>query len=117
MIPGAYDLYIRQGDTFDLILTVKNSDGTLLDLTGILARMQIRRSPYSAYKLVDLDSDEKGGITIDLVASTIKIRIDAEDTEALPAIAAAYDLELVNENNTVQTLLSGNVKIAKEVTR
>jgi hypothetical protein len=115
MDPGKYNLKIYQGDTFSLEMRIKNDDGTDIDLTGVHARMQIRKFAHAVDSLISLDSAGAGGITID--GSAVKVQIPAAVTAAFAAQSAVYDLELINPDLTVKTLIAGQVSITKEVTR
>ncbi len=117
MKPSTYNIDIRQGDTFKLDMVLKNSDGTPVNLTGAVVRMQIRKSAFGDDILADLDSQAKGGITIVGATGSISVVIAASATATYQASAAVYDLELVNPDLTVRTLIAGSVTIAKQVTR
>ena len=42
MTAGIYDITIEQGSDYSLGLVLRNSDNTLMDLTGYSARAQLR---------------------------------------------------------------------------
>lgn len=100
--------------------------GDPINLTGFIARMQIRPSIDSTTVLLELTT-ENGGITLGGAAGTIDLLADADATAlldfspstpaALAAGAGVYDLELEAADGEVTRLLQGNVVLDPEVTR
>lgn len=86
-----------------------------IDLTGYTARMQIRSKLESTEILVSLTT-ENSGIVINNTTKTITIVITATATTAFTWTTGVYSLELI-VGTTVNTLLTGNVTVKKEVTR
>lgn len=87
-----------------------------VNLTGCTARMQIRPTVDSDTILVSLTT-ENGGIVIDASANTITLFISDADTTAYPFSDAVYDLEVISVSSIVTRIVSGSVKVCKEVTR
>jgi hypothetical protein len=115
---AVYKLLIEQGSTFRLRLQLSDEGGPV-DLTGYLARMQIREtldSPQPLYELTTPDQDA-GGITIDGPAGTIDLLISDDDTAALTWLHGVYDLEIEAPDGDVTKLLKGEVTVEREVTR
>ena len=111
---GIYHIKMDQGSTFSLVLTYKDSDGNVIDLSGYTARMQMRRN-HQDDSLIDLTT-ENGRIALGGVAGTVTLTIAATDTAALPPVEGVYDLEIVS-GAVVDKLLAGTFSIAREVTR
>lgn len=119
-----YTLTIWQGSTFGLTLTVQDSAGSNISLTGYSARMQIR-SAYNSGTATETLSTANGeitiansNITISLAASrTANIYVDLNSSSKPPKTMYVYDLELVDNANTVSKLLYGDVIVYGEVTR
>lgn len=89
---------------------------TPVDLAGYSARLAIK-TKVGGTELAYLSSDPLiGGITLDAAAKTIAITISAADTELYDWTRGVYELELVSLSGVVKTLLSGAVKVGKEVT-
>lgn len=107
---------VEQGATFRRRLTLKNDDGTLIDLSGYSARMQVRKTGESASPLISLTT-ENGRISIDGSAGTVTLLLTAIETETLLADAYIYDLELVSPVGDVQRLLEGRFVVSRNVTR
>lgn len=117
-MPAAHiNLLIEQGSTFRASLTVRNQSGQPLDLTGYVARMQLRQEVVSSAVLIDLDSAAKGGITITPLQGKIDILITATQTAGMTVTSAAYDLEIESPSGDVYRLIQGRADISLEVTR
>lgn len=86
-----------------------------VSLTGYTARMQLRPKVVSEEVILELTT-ENGGIIIDPVAATIKVLIDATQTQALTFSSCVYSLEMVKSGKVTQ-LVSGSISLEKEVTR
>ena len=117
MVAGLYDITIEQGADLTIPLTWKDGLGNPVNVTGYLARMQIRENFDSDDYLIFLTSDPAGGITLGGALGTITIEMSAETTASLPQIDAVYDLELVSAAGFVTRLVQGRVFISREVTR
>ena len=116
MATGNTDFYIEQGATFVITLTWKDEEGSLVDLTGCTARMQVRKIVASETVLLELTTGN-GRISIDVVKGEITLTVSATDTASLTWKTAVYDLEIVHPDSTITRLLQGNVIISREVTR
>lgn len=113
MNPGRYNIIARQGATFTLTFTIA-TDGTLWDLTGYTARMQVR--PFTESSTVLLSLTNGSGITLGGAAGSVAVAISATTLAGLPAGTHVYDLELV-EGANVYPVLSGKFAVRAEVTR
>lgn len=110
------DLTIEQGATFDKTLTWQDADSTPIDITGYVARMQIREEKSADAVLLEL-TDVNGRIVLGDAAGTIQLLINAADTEAFAFTSGVYDLELESPGGVVTRLVEGKVKVSLEVTR
>lgn len=115
MISGVYNFTADQGATFERHIEVKNSDGTIFDLTGYSARMQIRRDLASTEVLLELTNDN-GRIVIDPAAGSLDLYISASDSSASLTRDGVYDLEIFNDPY-VYRLIRGEFRVNLEVTR
>ena len=109
------DLCIPQGATFSRVIKWK-ADGSLVNLTGYIARAQIRPTAASATTTLSLTT-ENTRIALGGTAGTITLSISATDTAALTAGRYVYDLELVSAGGIVTRLLQGIVTVSANVTR
>lgn len=111
-----FDFTLRQGSTFLQNIVWKDSLGTPVDLTGYVARMQIRPAICSETIIIEL-STANGRITLGGATGEIILEIDAADTAAITQGAGFYDLELESSSGFVTAILAGAVTIEREVTR
>ncbi len=121
-----YNLTMWQGATFGLTVTVKSANGATQNLTNYSARMQIR-SDYASGTITESLTSSNGEITIDgangnvtltLAATrTANISVDLTSASKPPKSLYVYDLELIDNANTVSKLLYGDVNVYGEVTR
>lgn len=114
MLSGVYNIRCDQGSTLERVITVTQSDGTPVDLSGYSARMQVRRRLGSEDTLLDLTT-EGGEIVLGGEDGTIAISISATQTAEVPR-SGVYDLELVN-GPTVTKILRGQFILQPEVTQ
>lgn len=115
MTAGSYNFTIELGATFNNVITWRDEDNNLVDITGYSARMQCRpgiESPTIIFSLTDLD-----GLTLGDAAGTITINIPATDSVDITYDTGYYDLELESPSGFVTRLLSGIITFSKEVTR
>jgi uncharacterized membrane protein YfhO len=104
------NIFIDQGTTFSLSLSVNDQNGDLKDLTGYTAAAQMRRSYYTTTStnftaVVSLPED--GEVTISLTAV---------QTSAIKAGRYVYDIEITGDGETLR-VLEGIVVINPEVTK
>lgn len=126
MLENKYNIEFFQGSTFSLNLTVKNSNGSLKDLTSHTARMQIRPA-YNSSVVTESLSTSNGEITINTTTSVLSLELSAARTANIavdlngsnnpPRTKYVYDLELIDGASKVSKLLFGEVMVYAEVTR
>ena len=113
MSAGIYNIKADQGSTFVFTFTI-TTNGTVWDLTGYSARMQVRPSAQATSTVLNLVSPTNitltslGVVTVTVVAS------------AMAAIAAGsfvYDIEVQSDSGIVTRLLQGKFTVTPEVTR
>jgi hypothetical protein len=111
-----YDITIRQGSTYRLPIIWKDSNGEPINLTGYVARMQVRPGVCSPDVIVELTT-ANGRITLGGSTGTIDLEIPATVTAAITDGCGVYDLELESSDGTVTAILAGAVTFEREVTR
>ena len=94
MTAAAYDFVIEQGATLDKTFVWKDSTGTVINLTGYTARMQIRQSVSSTAFLLELTT-LNNRIIITAGEGKIRLLVAAADTGAITWQRGKYDLELI----------------------
>lgn len=111
------DIVIEKGARFTRTLQVRNSDGTLFDLTGYSGRMQIRETLDSVAVLVEATT-ANGRITINVPSSTVTVTIGADITDAMTWTSGVYDLEVFGASPAdVVRVVEGNASLSWQVTR
>ena len=115
MIAGIYNITCEQGSTFSRTFTIQQADGTVYDLTGFAARMQIRRDFDSATPMF-VASTELGHITISSLFGEINVDISAAETAQITR-DGVYDLEIYNNEGVVYKVVKGRFVLEREVTK
>ncbi|MFF8831368.1 hypothetical protein [Streptomyces sp. NPDC015131] len=115
-----YGLTIQQGETFELTITYKDSNGALVNLAGYSARMQIRESVDSPTTILDANSAlSQPGITWGPfnASGVIKITLAPSITSAMSFNHAVYDMLITSGSGVVTRIIEGDVGFSKAVTR
>jgi hypothetical protein len=118
---GIHHFICDQGATFRKTLTLKESDGSLVNLNGYTARMKIK-DEVGGTLIKSLTSASGGGLSIGGSAGNnangeIDILISASDTTSFSApTTAVYDIETVTSGGIVDRILQGKFIINPEVT-
>ena len=118
---GIHHFICDQGATFRKTLTLKESDGSLVNLSGYTARMKIK-DEVGGTLIKSLTSASGGGLSIGGSAGNnangeIDILISASDTTSFSApTTAVYDIETVTSRGIVDRILQGKFVINPEVT-
>jgi hypothetical protein len=102
-----------RGDTFEQIPMVYKVNGTPVDLTDAVIRMQLKKE-NDGVAYLDLTSEDNDGITItDPTGGAFKINEQDIDIQAGNYV---YDIEF-NIGGTIETLIKGEFIIINDVTR
>jgi len=112
---ATYNITIEQGATFNRVLTLTDSDGNLINLTGYSARMTIRRANDFETVLIELTT-VNGRIALGGAAGTVTLEITDSDTAALESEVGIYDLEIESSGGVTTRLIQGTATIDREVT-
>ena len=116
MAAGYHHFIVEQGATFQHVLTLKDSNGTAINLTGYSAEMDLRKNQDDANEVVTL-TVANGRVTMGGVAGTITIEISATDTSALQVGDGVYDIDLSDASGKVDRILDGTYSIRGNVSR
>lgn len=115
MRPGKYNFICPQGSTFSKQISyLINSQP--VDLTGYIARMQVREKHSSPNPTLDLTM-ENGGISIGECQGSITLYVSAAQTENLVPKKYVYDLEIESSEGMVYRIVEGDFLVTPEVTR
>jgi hypothetical protein len=102
-----------KGDTFKQVLMVYKVNGTPVNLTGAIIRMQLRKE-RDGVSYLELTSVANAGITITNAATgAFKINTQMIDIQAGNYV---YDIEF-NIGGVIETLIKGDFIITNDVTR
>jgi len=104
------NILIDQGTDFTTSVNLTDSNGAQLDLTGMTAASQIRKthSSSNATSFSTSLANNTGTLTLSLNNSV---------TSSLSAGRYVYDVELTDSSSVVSRILEGIVTVTPEVTR
>lgn len=105
------NLYIDQGSDFSAIVTLKNQDGTPINLTGFTLKSQLRKS-YQSSSAVDFNVS-----IYNASEGKIKMQLPASSSSGLIAGRYLYDVEITSPTNERKRALEGIVVLTPEITR
>lgn len=114
MLAGLLDIEIEQGATFNLAFIYQDELEQPINLTGMTARMQLRRQYKSPEYILSLTT-ENNRIVIEPLEGKITLNISATDTSNLSG-TGVYDLELIS-GSTVNRILEGTYTVCSEATK
>jgi len=104
-----YNLHVEAGATFVRDFVYTNEDGSLFDLTGYSAAMQIRPSVTSSTLTLAVTP------TINVTTATISVELTATQTAALTG-SYVYAIELTDAPLVIR-FAEGEVIVSPEVVR
>tara|TARA_R110000851_G_scaffold303949_1_gene461690 strand:+ start:10354 stop:10683 length:330 start_codon:yes stop_codon:yes gene_type:complete len=104
------NIVIDQGTDFATTVSLTNSSGDQLDLTGMSASSQLRKtfSSSNATAFTTALANNTGSLTMSMNNAT---------TSALSAGRYVYDVELTDSSSVKSRILEGMVTITPEVTK
>ena len=110
-VPATQDLTITRGDTETVIVSMTNSNGAVIPITGRTYTAQLRTTPniaiISASFTCTITDGPNGEVTCVLSSA---------DSALLSPGYYYWDLQ-ENASGTISTILSGNVTVLADVTR
>lgn len=122
MKPGALDIEVQQGDRFELMLRLRNPNnadgtpGTRLDLTGYLARSQVRNSSGTVVATFTCIVPDQA--VLSNRGTVLCVLLPSETSALTPGEKAySYDVEVFMGTDYVQTYISGKVTVGSQVTK
>ena len=118
---NVHDLITDQGSTVNQVFTVKNSARRALDLTGYVARMQVRRFSQITRDpevvVVANYTTENGYLLVEGSSGTVTLLIPPADMAAYEAGNYVYDLEVESPESETTRIVQGKFIVRAEVTR
>jgi len=116
MSAGYHHFIIEQGATFSKVLTLKDSAGSLVNLTNYSsAEMDLRASPETSAVILTLTTSNST-IALGGTAGTVTLTITAANTAGLTAGDGVYDLEIVS-GSIITRILEGTYSIRRNISR
>ena len=105
-----FDIVIHAGADFVLTLTMRDADGTLMDLTGYTGSAQLREFPESLdhFNFSVTHNDDGGKILVKMHHSI---------TERIGYTYGTYDVLLTDANGLKERIMYGDAQIIPAVTR
>jgi hypothetical protein len=116
MAAGYQNLYVEQGATFNISITLDDAYGSNYDLTSANSYGQIRKSYYSANTTAIFTTN------IDVTSATIALSLDSYTTANIAPGRYVYDtvVSFAGAPNTAPTIirvLEGVIDVSPSVTR
>ena len=115
MRAGYHHFIIEQGATFGQTLTLKDSAGSAINLTGFTGAMSLKRNPSATDTILSLTTSN-GRMTINGSAGTVALLISATDTATLEADDGVFDIEITSGAAVVTRLIEGTYSIRRNIT-
>lgn len=104
-----------KGDTFDEVVFSLKKNGTVVNLTGAVIKMQLRKKYCDVSPALSLTSAGSAGITItDATGGIFKINKQIIDIEVYNYV---YDIQITFSGGDVKTYIQGGFNITNEVTK
>jgi hypothetical protein len=111
-VPATQNLTITRGDTEIVVITIKDSTGTAIDITGRTYRAQIRSTKDSASISVSFSC----AIT-NPAAGVVTCTLSAVNSATLSAGKYYWDFEETTSSGVVTTIIAGGVTVLADVSR
>ena len=104
----------KKGDTFDEVAFSLKINNVVVNLTGAVIKMQLKKNDDPSVSYLSLTSVASAGITITSpTAGLFKINSQIIDIEPFNYV---YDIQITYASGIVKTYVSGNFNITKDVT-
>lgn len=105
------NLYIDQGSDFNVVVTLKNQDGSPMVLTGYTVKSQFRKSYQSS------SATEFTASVYDATNGKVRLQLPAASSSAIAAGRYLYDVEITSPLGERKRALEGIVVLTPEITR
>ena len=117
MSAGFHHFVIEQGATFSKVLTLKDSSGTVIILTGYTsAEMDLRTNADASSEVLTLTTGNSR-VSLGGSAGTITLTISATDTASMTADDGVYDLEITDASGVIYRILEGTYSVRRGISR
>ena len=119
MRPKHIPLKMYQGEDFDYTIVWRDETGTLVNLTGYSAKMQVRARDEDPNPLIELNTSN-GRISLGGVSGYLQLHINASDTGFLASsfeYPHVYDLEATDGAGKTRKIARGPLANIRDRTR
>lgn len=114
------DISMDQGSTFNPTFILRNPDKSFFNLTGYVARLQVRETYDSDSFILELTT-ANGKLAINPTLGRIQLNLVPSDTTPIvfsgESFTGVYDIEVVSPTGVVTRIAQGAFTISREVTR
>lgn len=114
-LDSSVNLTITQGSDFTYSFELSAEDGTIQDLTGYTAHMQIR--PTSDSPVIILDLTTANNLLKIQTGGIVTMSIPAATTAAFTFDSAVYDLEVTSPSSVVTRVTGGSISLIWNITK
>lgn len=104
------NIVIDQGTDFETSINLTDSSGDQLNLTGMSAASQIRKTHTSSNSVAFTTA-------LANASGTLTLSLNNATTSSMTAGRYVYDVELTDASNVISRILEGVVTVTPEVTR
>jgi hypothetical protein len=112
---GQKNFEVDQNATFSFIVEYKDNNGLPIDLTGSVAKMQVRDSK-GGDKLAFTLTSPSGGIVITPLLGKLTIKMTPTQTSKLFYPKSSYDVMLTDSNSNKIKIVEGFLTLSRSVT-
>jgi hypothetical protein len=110
MAAGIYNIAVDKGSDFSFTVTLADSVGTAINISGYTFKAEIRRKPETKLeKAFTISITNAGG-------GILKMALTDGDTRDLPVGKLRYDLVGKDGSSNVERYLTGSVTVTDTVT-
>jgi len=109
MAAGTYNISIEKGIHFDVSFTLKDSSGTVINVTDFTFKAEIRRRPETGLikAFTITKTNASGGV--------IALEMTGANTLALPVGKLVWDLVAKDGADKIRRYLTGDVTVTESV--
>jgi hypothetical protein len=109
--PVTVNISLYAGDDYSMVITVRNPDASLVDLTGYTATGQVKNTKADVTALGTFTCATGG------TAGTVTASLANTLTASLPTTGSVvYDIQIKSGGNLITTLIAGTITTVAQVT-
>ena len=117
MTAGYHHFVIEQGATFSKVLTLKDSSGTVINLTGYASGEMDLRTNHDASTTFLTLTTSNSRMSLGGSAGTVTLTVSASDTSGLDVQDGVFDLELTDASSNIYRILEGTFQVRPQVSK